>query len=434
LNAVGITAEYNPMHTGHIWQLKEARRLSGAACTVVVMSGDFVQRGTPAIYDKYTRARAALTNGADLVLELPVVYAVSSAEMFALGAVRTMAALNVSCLSFGSESTDLSLMRRVAAFLACEPAAYRECLAGALRAGAPYPAAREEALVQVLCRPSGGALPSSFPSEDAVRKLLRSPNDILGIEYMKAAGREQFSCEFVPVRRIGAQHDEAAEHPGSEMPEGVPGARSASAIRKQLITASRNGKLPDLSVLSCLSPELASAVRLEQSVPLCPEDFRAVLYAKIEDILYRSGYNKVSAAQELTQYDDIPESAAMRILRLFDPSLSVEKFIDTVKTRNITRAHVARCMAHILLGIRKETADRYRRQLPFIRVLGFTQTGQQYLHENARSAPCPVITKTAGFGDLIPEDRHASALYRQIYRNKSGRLLPDEFHAGIIRV
>ena len=434
MKAVGITAEYNPMHTGHIWQMGEARRLSGADCTVVVMSGDFVQRGAPAVYDKYTRAKAALTGGADLVLELPVVYAVSSAEMFALGAIRTLAALNVSCVSFGSESTDLSLMRRIASFLACEPAVYREYIAKAMRQGASFPAAREEALVQVFCHNSGEAAPSSLIPEDAVRRLLRSPNDILGIEYMKAAEREHCPCEFVPVRRIGARHDAAALTLPEVTREGTPGELSASAIREQILRASRDGKIPDPAVLSCIAPGLSESVRRKEILPLSPEDFRQVLYAKIEDILYRSGYSKVCAAQELTQYEDIPESVAMRIVRLFDPAYSMDEFIDTVKTRNVTRANVARGLLHILLEIRKQAAEKYRGGLPYVRVLGFTKTGQRYLHECAREAPCPVITKTADFGDLFAEDRHAANLYRQIYAAAGGRLMPDEFRAGIIRL
>ena len=435
MKAVGITAEYNPMHTGHIWQLQEARRLSGAGCTVVVMSGFFTQRGTPAILDKYTRARAALLSGADLVLELPVVYATGSAELFALGAVRTLKELSVSYLSFGSESADLARIGQIARVLADEPESYTSCLRESQRQGKPFPAAREEAVITSLkSQTETGALAADV-SHDAILKILRLPNDILATEYMKAAYRENASFIYIPVKRIGAGHDRPAEEV-HDTPEDftVPGALSASAIREKIKEAS--GSLPTGSerFLTALAPSLADGFRRCSYTTLDAEDFAPLLCAKLEDILYQSDYSKSKAAQRLTLFEDISESLAMRIINTFDPSLSFSEFVSSIKNRSITFSRVSRALCHILLGITKETALRYRGALPYIRILGFTKTGQEYLHEYAAKISCPIITKTADNKESFPEDRHAASLYRQVLAKKSGQKFPDEFHTGIIRI
>ncbi len=167
MNIVGITAEYNPFHQGHAWHLAQARRLTGADRAIVVMSGNYVQRGAPAMFDKYLRARAALLHGADLVLELPPDVATGSAEYFASGAVRLLLQTGiVTDLCFGSECNDLKALQKPAQILSEEPADYRAYLQEALRQGKSYPEARAQALQQYD--------PSLPPA------LLASPNDLLG--------------------------------------------------------------------------------------------------------------------------------------------------------------------------------------------------------------------------------------------------------------
>ena len=189
----GIVAEYNPFHNGHKYLLTESARKTGADYTVVVMSGDFVQRGAPAITDKFSRAQMALACGADLVLELPALYAAASAEFFAEGAVALFNGLNVvTDLCFGSECGDVSILRQIAEILAEEPEAYSLSLKQYLRQGLSYPNARNEALIQ------------NYPFLGHHKNVFSSPNNILGIEYIKAILRSGSSLHPVTVLRTGA--------------------------------------------------------------------------------------------------------------------------------------------------------------------------------------------------------------------------------------
>ena len=429
MKAVGITAEYNPLHTGHIWQMKEARRLSGADCVVIVMSGFFTQRGEPAILDKYTRARAALLSGADLVLELPVVYATGSAELFALGAVRTLKELSVSCLSFGSESADLAALKQAAQILEEEPQVYTSQLQKCLKSGKPFPAAREESVLEALKAEKEVQHPEKF------QRILRQPNDILATEYMKAAIHEEADFTYVPVRRIGAAHDALSlEDISIADKPAAPGALSASAIRGIILDASGEALTGSEDFLKALAPALADGFRKGTYASLSVEDFAPLLYAKLEDIFYRSGYNKQTAAQELVCFEDISESLAMRIINAFDPELSHSEYIRLIKNRSITWSRISRALCHILLDITEETASVYRLRLPYIRILGFTKAGQRYLHEHLSHVSCPVITRTADHKESFADDRHAADFYRQVLIRKSGQAFPDEFHAGIIRI
>ena len=169
MKTVGIIAEYNPFHNGHAYQITEAKRITGADYAVVVMSGNFVQRGTPAVWDKYTRTRAALLGGADLVFELPVVYATASAEYFAEGGVALLTALGVDTLCFGSECGDIDALMEIAKILIDESPEFKEALNISLREGNSYPLAREDAL-KAHCAAHGLSIP-----ED----ILINPNNLL---------------------------------------------------------------------------------------------------------------------------------------------------------------------------------------------------------------------------------------------------------------
>ena len=194
MRTVGIIAEYNPFHTGHEYHIRKARELSGADYVIVVMSPDFVQRGEPAVFDKYTRTRMALQGGADLVIELPVCYATGSAEYFAEGATALLDSLGtVNTLCFGGESDDISLFQNIADILIQEPKEYTDLLRSFLKQGMTYPQARCQALSHYLKNqisdPSSSALlpdQCKLPDLETVTDFLSTPNNILGIEYCKA--------------------------------------------------------------------------------------------------------------------------------------------------------------------------------------------------------------------------------------------------------
>ncbi|NTV90828.1 MAG: nucleotidyltransferase family protein, partial [Clostridiales bacterium] len=223
MSVLGIIAEYNPFHNGHLYHLRKSRLLTGARYVVCVMSGNFIQRGGPAIADKWSRAEMALSCGADLVIELPAVYAMSSAEYFAGGGVSLLNSLGiVDFLSFGSECGNLDEMKTLAEILSSEPAEYKAFLKDALDTGISYPAARESALMKYLSRTSC----NGFPDEALkLAGIIKSPNNILGIEYLKAIMRTGSVIKPVTVGRTGSAYN-------SEELQGTMS--SATAIRKSL--------------------------------------------------------------------------------------------------------------------------------------------------------------------------------------------------------
>lgn len=191
-NVLGIIGEYNPFHNGHLYHLNESKKVTNSNYTVAIISGNFVQRGNVSVVDKWTRAKMAILNGIDLVLELPTIYSISSAENFALGAIKTLNSLKlVDTISFGCELNDLSLLKEFANILTEEPEEFKSLLSHELSKGISFPKARENALLMYL---------------NDLRKyanVLSSPNNILAIEYLKALNITKSTLEPVAVKRIG---------------------------------------------------------------------------------------------------------------------------------------------------------------------------------------------------------------------------------------
>ena len=194
MKTVGIIAEFNPFHKGHEYLIRTLKKETGSDYAVIVMSGDYTQRGAPAIFDKYTRTKMALLSGADLVLELPLYYSTSSAEFFAGGAISLLNGLScIDYLGFGSESGDTSSMRQIASVLADEPSEFADAIKENLKSGMNYAAARSAAL-------------SSYLDTDA--SLIANPNDILGTEYIKALLIQNSPIAPVTIKRIGASYND----------------------------------------------------------------------------------------------------------------------------------------------------------------------------------------------------------------------------------
>ena len=231
MKVLGIVSEYNPLHSGHAFHIRASVEKTGATHVICVMSGHFVQRGEPAVADKWVRAKMALLSGVDLVLELPVVFSCSSAELFAYGSVRTLHHTGVvACLSFGSEQGELGSLWRIASALYDEPAAYRELLKNYLGEGHSFAVAREKALTGYL-----RGLPDNIMSQS---------NNILAIEYLKALKGLRSSIQPTTIKRQGSAYQEA---------EIAPSFSSATSIRAFL---QNNGSLTD-PVISANIPEVS---------------------------------------------------------------------------------------------------------------------------------------------------------------------------------
>lgn len=446
----GIIAEYNPFHNGHLYQLAESRRLTGADYTIVVMSGDFVQRGAPAMLDKHIRARMALLGGADLVLELPVLYAVSSAEQFAAGAVALLDRLGVvTHLCFGSECGDPDVLGRIAAYLLEEPDSYRSHLQLFLRQGHSYPAARARALSLHAVRTDDDA---AF-SEDWAR-VLSSPNNILGIDYIKALKKRKCPITPVTVRRIGAgyhdcelqdgrdtpilQPDGAQQIPhASTMQQHAQGSFAASSVQpssaRAIRQALRNGVFPEQ--LRLYLPE-SSAQLLEDclSAKKCvqPDDFSSILYYKL----------LMQKEQGYENYLDVSSALSDRIRNKLGEFTGWESFCDILKTKEVTYTRISRCLLHILLGIEKSHLELALSldHAPYARMLGFRRSAAPLLGAVKAHSSIPLLAKLADAQSILPadadrmlrQDIYASHIYQGILSCNTGLPPRSEFAAPLV--
>ncbi len=411
MKITGIIAEYNPFHNGHGYQLAKARELTGADYLIVVMSGDFVQRGTPAILEKHVRARFALEHGADLVLELPVRFSTASAMDFASGAVEVLDALQaVSFLCFGSESGNLEQLSQAAEILEREPEAYRNTLQAALRQGLSFPAARQRAFGVCLeglenpCHGKGPSRPAqlakiSGQKDNGIAGLLESPNNILGIEYLRALGRLNSPIRPVTLARTSDNyHSPQLEHQFA----------SATAIRRALA-----GTHPER--IAGFVPEDVLGTLLEaarNSALLWEDDFSLPLK-----------YQLLQCSPEtLAGFLDVPRPLANRICRHLDGFTGFGQFAELLKTRETTRTRINRALLHILLQL-----DREPRPLSYLRILGFRKNSAPlltYLKERSR---LPLISRLTTLpADAIREDLFASNLYHSTLACKTGVPRPDE--------
>ena len=375
MGAIGIVAEYNPFHTGHALQLARTRELLGADLpAVAVMSGSWVQQADCAVADKWTRARLALMGGVDLVLELPTVWAVSSAESFARGAVSILNAAGVvEYLSFGSESGDMEQLRQVAACL--DRGEYPALLKEQLDRGLSFPAARQRAAEQLL-------------GTDAA--VLSRPNNTLGIEYLRALHALGSPIRPVTVKREGAGHNEAAVFSGQMSQEEADQlfwqhntTLSATAIRGYLTEGEWERMAPylpqgGLELLRESAPELPVLARLERAILARVRTMSAEDWGRLPD---------AGAAEGLPN----------RLERAGRTCTSMAEFFDLAKTRRYTHSRLRRLVLWAFLGL---TAADVPGAPPYLRVLGFSARGQELLKEMKKQAALPILTKPAQAKDL----------------------------------
>ncbi len=395
MKTVGIIAEFNPFHNGHKYLIEEARKITGADYCIVVMSGDFVQRGGPAMIDKYTRAHMALLNGADLVLELPVCYATGSAEFFAQGAVALLDKIGgTDTLVFGSECGDTHSLLEAARFLSAENPSYKTHLQNNLKSGLSFPAARLQAAL--------GEKETAFSPE-----ILDSPNNILGIEYCKALLLRNSTICPQTIRRIGAGYHDT----------GLPANTfsSASAIRRSLNTAAGRKELEAyvpadvLSLLAHLSPE---------NPPIQENDFSLLLQYKL----------LTEAAEYYTRFWDVSRDLSDKIGKHLPSFTSYDAFCHTLKSKNITFSRISRCLVHILLDISNEEMTAYRNEdwIFYARILGFRKASGELLHAIKQNSSIPLLSKladaalylTATGERMLQKDIQAAHIYNAVFSAK----------------
>lgn len=408
MKTVGIVAEYNPFHNGHLYQINQVKKITNADYVIVVMSGNFVQRGNPAILDKYARTKMALKNNVDAVFEIPVCYATASAEYFAYGAVNLLQKLGVvDYLCFGSECADLPLMKIIADYLIEEPSSYKEALLRFQKSGETYPKARALAISETLSS-------SSYSSQE-ISEVLTSPNNILGIEYLKALSKLGSTIQPITIRREGASYH------SEQLNENNP---SATAIRKHIIEANLSLKASNLP--SACIDILTKAY--QHTCPITPDDFSSLLY-----------YQLLMKANEIATFQDVSDDLSNRIQKLLTPALSFTSFAQDLKTKQLTATRIQRTLLHILLNLKQTDFDFYHsNQIMYARLLGFRKTSSTILREIQTRIHIPFITKVADAKALMSEneysmfsnDIHASHIYNQVVYSKFSHNLKDEYTVG----
>ena len=403
MKIAGIIAEYNPFHTGHAYHIQKTRELTGADYIVVVLSGDFVQRGAPALYSKHLRTRMALLGGADLVFELPSTHSCESAEFFAQNAVRLLDALGcVDVLSFGSESGTIEPFLKLGFFLSAEAPEYRNLLKEYLKRGESFPKARSLTLQELLSDADTGT-------------FLQTPNNILGVEYCKALCRQNSPIQPLTVKREGnGYHDDSLN---GEFP-------SASAIRA--LWKSANCKMSDTAVSSCFPPAISELLSQTFTFPqfLDEEDFSPYL----RWLLFSSDKT------QLTSYQDVTPDFVQRLFHTRGSYESWGQYAALLKTRELTYSRICRMLMHCLLQISHVPV------LSYARLLGFRRQAAPVLSEFKKHSSIPVITKAADAASLLSDETAAvfsknveiSNLYEAVWCEKYHTSFVHEYRKPLV--
>lgn len=367
---LGIIAEYNPFHNGHLYHLEEAKQRSGCNYSICVMTGNFAQRGGTSLINKWTKTEMALAGGIDLVLELPTIYSVSSAENFAEGAVKVLNTTGiVTNLAFGMESNDLSSLNNIANVLYQEPREYVTMLNHELSRGNSFPKARESAIMLYL--------------NDIKRyaNILSGSNNILAIEYLKALKKTKSDMMPLGVQRKKVFYNDDKI---------VDDFASASAIRKLV-------QLQQFDDIRRVMPkECYMLLREEMKRGNLVFDLR-----KYETIIL---YNlRKMTIRDIANIPDVSEGLEYNIKEAAENCNTIRDFIDMVKTKRYTQTRIQRILVYALLGIDRKMMDLSRKVTPYLRVLGCNDKGKELLSEIVRRDPkTNLVTSVKKFLDGRP--------------------------------
>ena len=381
----GIVAEFNPFHNGHKYLIDTIKK-HGENTVTVVMSESFVQRGECACVSPYARTKMALMCGADLVLSLPVPYATASAERFAMGGLSVLGGLGcVDALAFGAESSNAENLKKCAEILVSDELS--QALEKHLSEGVSFPVARQRAVEEI--------------SGKEIAEILSSPNNILGVEYIKAINKLGLNMEINPITRKGVEHD-SEEAKGDFC--------SASAIREML---DKNESFKDF----------------------LPEESRKILEEEIKNQKAPANYKRLEAAilyklrsmsiDDFKALPDVSEGLEYRLGDAVKTAFSLDEILEKVKTKRYTHSRIRRIIVCAFLGISKEEASA---PVPFIRVLGFNEKGAKILKKAKETATLPIVTKSSEI-NAIGEDAKRTFELECFARDMLSLALPvrDEF-------
>ena len=392
---LGIIAEYNPFHNGHALHIAKSKEETGAEYTICIMSGNFVQRGNTSIVNKWIKTEMALKNGIDLVIELPTIYAISSAENFAEGAIKILNSLKiVDTVSFGSEEADIDILNRLATILYNEPRKYTELLNAELKKGLSFPKARENAVLLYL-------------NDSKYFNILNQPNNTLAIEYLKALKKYKSHIRPITIKREKAFYNSNCI---------VDEYASATAIRNMVI----NGQFDDIR-----------KVMPRNSYDLLLDEFQNKRFVsditKFEkEILYT--LRRLSTF-DLKKFPEINEGLENAIKNAANSCNTLSKLINMIKSKRYTQTRIQRILLYILLNITKKDMIVSRKTVPYARILGYTSKGKELISKIYQANPkVTLITSVKKFIDssnnktykyMLNKDILATNIYTLAYQNNS---------------
>jgi len=397
MKACGLIVEYNPFHNGHYYHIKKAKKTSNADCIIAVMSGNFLQRGEPAIIDKFSRAKAALISGADIVLELPYVYAVQNSDHFAEGAVQTLHAIGVSSICFGSESGDINHFIKSYHIFRDKAAIYKMTLKQWLDGGFSFPEASMHAYEAI------GLTTSQFD--------LSQPNNILGYSYVKAILSHGFDIEPLTIKRHNNHYHQ------QEVTDRIA---SATSIRKELfseneeMTAKAAAALPEATIeqLRKYKEQTGHWHNWEHYFPLLNYQVQTM------------------SSEDMKKIHGVTEGLEQRVKKTAKTAETMQAWIEEIKTKRYTWTRIQRMFVHILTNTKKTDLEPYlysSEKMPYIRLLGMTKTGQHYLNGIKKDLDIPIITALSRtMHPMLQLEEKATAAYYSILNPSSRKKLAKQ--------
>lgn len=423
MRTLGLIVEYNPFHKGHLYHLKKSIEKTNPSHVVAIMSGNFVQRGEPAIINKFARTKMALNNGIDLVIELPFIFSIQDAGGFANGSIGTLSRLKkIDDLVFGSESNDIELLNEISEILYRKPAFYDSKIKRYLKEGISYPNARKKALLDILKKPEA-------------KEIIESSNDILGIEYLLYLKKYNSLITPHSIKRIGSNYNE------KKLENEIS---SATAIRESIYENGLNN-LKDFvpkKTLTILESEITS-----KRGPIKIKDIEQIIFYKLYS----------STREELEMYYGVIEGLSKRFLDASKKTNNIYDLIDNVKTKRFTRTRIKRTLLNIIFDIKKDDIKIVNKYGPqYIRVLGFNEKGQDFLSKIKKEIEIPIFTTVSKYEKIkkridekllskekykinvevmdyiFKKDIQASNIYASLYSQTSNKYLETMDYNNIV--
>ena len=396
MKSVGLIVEYNPFHNGHAFHLQASKEAANADVVIAVMSGNFLQRGEPALVSKWYRTRMALLNGVDLVFELPYSFAVQKAETFANGAISILEAAGCESLCFGSENGDIAAFLRTVTFLDEKQQPFNEKIKHFIKTGVSYPKATALSYQELA------------DSENFLD--LAKPNNILGFQYIQAINRQKSKLRPLTISRKNADYHD--EHFASET------IASATSIRKAIFA------------------EESKSANIKQYVP-------EPTYQILQEYKHHyGGFHRWENYWELLQYRlitsspgelkeiyEMEEGLENRLTKAAIESSSFQEYMEAVKTKRYTWTRLQRLAVHILTNAKKEELKRNSEKAAYVRLLGMTAAGKEYLNKMKKQFSLPLVTKLSTYnGTEIQQDIKAARVYAMVYPSRQrNKMLQQEF-------